>query len=120
MVTGLTGILGFIVVTALIVFVQTIIMRIVKLQGYNQGTQDEAQQWIAAITKVQVPNWQSLPVDPNIADPEKQKLAAQIYVAAFKCCLDVIKEDICMYRIEAMADEIKAMMKENEPRYPIA
>lgn len=108
------GIVGFIAVTLIILFVQTIILRIVKFQGYNQGTMDEAKQWIAAINKVQVPNWQSLPADPSMTDPEKQKLAAQIYVAAFKCCLDVIKEEIAMNRVEAMVDELKELIKEND------
>ena len=68
-----TGIIAWIAVTCIVVFVQTTIMRIVKLQGYNQGTMDEAKHWIAAINKVKVPNWQSLPANPNATDPEGQK-----------------------------------------------
>jgi hypothetical protein len=94
-------------------------MRAVKMQGYTQGTIDEAEQWVDAIAKVKCPNWQSLPPAPN-TDPEKQKLAAQVYVAAFNCALDVIKEEIAMNRIEAMMDEVKKMVLEEEPRYPIA
>jgi hypothetical protein len=117
-----TGIITWIAITCIVVFIQTIILRIAKLQGYNQGTQDEAQQWIDAINKVQVPNWQSLPPGEFNGDPEKAKLAAQIYVAAYKCCLDVIKEEIALNRISAMAEELKQMVLEQEdvPRYPIA
>ena len=116
-----TGIIATICVTIIIVFVLTTIMRAVKMQGYTQGTIDEAKQWVDAITKVKCPNWQSLPPVPG-EDPEKQKLAAQVYVAAFNCALDVIKEEIAMNRIEAMVDEMKTLVLEQqeEPRYPIA
>ena len=117
-----TGIITWIAIGVVLTFIEITLFRIVKFQGYNQGTQDEAQQWIAAINKVQVPNWQSIPPGEFSGDPEKAKLAAQIYVAAYKCCLDVIKEDIAMNRIEAMVDDLKKLIAEDQdvPRYPIA
>lgn len=116
------GIIGWIAVTCIIVFVVTTVMRIVKMQGYHQGTMDEAQQWVNAISKVTVPNWQSLETVPGTdQDPEKRKLAAQVYVAAFACALDVIKEEIALNRIEAMADDLKKLIAEDKAaRYPIA
>lgn len=114
-----TGIIATICVTLIIWFVLQTIMRAVKIQGYTQGTIDEAKQWVDAIAKVKVPNWQSLPPASD-TDPEKQKLAAQVYVAAFACALDVIKEEIAMNRIEAMVDEVKKMVLEGEPQYPVA
>jgi len=115
-----TGIVTWIAISIIITFILTWVMRIVKLQGYNQGCMDEARHWIAAVNKVTVPNWQSLPPQPGNADPERQKLAAQIYVTAYKCALDVIKEEIAMNRLEAMVDDLKKFVAEEQPRYPIA
>jgi hypothetical protein len=113
------GIIGYIAVTIILVFIQTIFMRLMKAQGYNQGSMDEAKQWVDAINKIQAPNWQSMPV-PHGTDPEKAKFAAQIYVESFKIALEVIKEEIAMNRLTAMVDDLKKLIAEDEPRYPIA
>jgi hypothetical protein len=119
-----TGIITWIAIGVVITFIEITLFRIVKFQAYNQGMQEEAQQWVNAIQKIKVPNWQSLPpTDFGMQDPERAKLAAQVYVVAYQCCLDVIKEEIAMNRIEAMADQLNALVvegTEDNTRFPIA
>lgn len=114
------GIIATMAITIIITFIAVTAMKIMKLKGFNEGMMSEAKQWVAAIEKVRVPNWQSMPVPPG-EDPERAKLAAQIYVEAFKVALDVIKEEIAVNRLNAIVVDIQKMTQDhNEARYPIA
>jgi ribonuclease D len=98
-------------IAALAAFVVYELIQVAKLKGYHEGVQKEAQNWVDAINKVTVPNWQSLPIPPGTT-PEQAQIAAKIYVEAYKVALDTIKEEIAMNRINSLLDEMQKMALE--------
>lgn len=101
MVSGIVQIL----ITLVLAFIAWVTAQIIFLRGFRAGMQHEAKGWVAAVNKVAVPNWQSIPT-PHGADAERAKAAALVYVEAFKVALDVIKEEIAMNRIDALMKEL--------------
>jgi hypothetical protein len=99
-----TGLIWFLV-NFMVLVVACLAGAVLYMKGYRAGMQSEAKDWIAAINKVTPPNWQSLPT-PDGADPEKSKEFRKLYVDTFKICLDVIKEEIAMNRLETLAKDI--------------
>jgi len=74
-------------------------------KGFVAGARSEAQGWLDAINKIIPPNWQSLPDVPDV-DPEQSKEVRKLYVNTFKFALDIIKEEIAMNRIAAIATDV--------------
>lgn len=107
------GIVVQIAITLVIAFIAWMSAQVIFLRGFRAGMQHEAKGWVDAVNKVTPPNWQSIPTPPGY-DVERAKAAAQVYVEAYKVALDVIKEEIAMNRIEALAKELSEMVEEME------
>lgn len=102
-----------ILISIVLAFIAWMSAQVIFMKGFRAGMQHEAKGWIDAINKVTPPNWQSIPTPPGY-DAERAKAAAQVYVEAYKVALDVIKEEIAMNRIEALAKELSDLVEEIE------
>lgn len=100
------GIITWIAVGIIVTFVEITVMNWVRIKAFNDGMMKESKDWVDAVNKVQVPNWQSLPTRPG-TNKEMAETAAKIYVEAFGIALGVVKEEIAMNRLEAMVEELK-------------
>jgi hypothetical protein len=107
------GIVIQIAITLVLALIAWVSSQVIFMKGFRAGMQHEAKGWVDALTKVTPPNWQSIPTPPGY-DADRAKAAAQVYVEAFKVALDVIKEEIAMNRIEALAKELSVLAQETE------
>lgn len=107
-----------IAITAVIALIAVYAMKLMYMKGFLAGMQHETKGWIDAIMAVKPPNWQSLPLDGHDGwDREKVEGANKVYAAAFRVALDVIREEIAVNRITALAREFA---EPETPRYPTA
>lgn len=74
------------------------------IRGRAEGMRDEALAWCAAFDQIKAPNWQSLPVPPEV-DREKQEAANKLYVEVFKTAKEVIGQELVIARVEALRKE---------------
>ena len=107
-----------ILISLLLLVIAWLAAKMIFASGFVAGKDHEARLWIKAIDALFVPNWQSLPIqsDEVKLDPDKLKMANQVFVAAYTLALDRIKKDIVEIRQEQL---IKSLAEnEEEPRYP--
>jgi hypothetical protein len=79
-----------------------ILLAYVYYAGMIRGQLKEFAIWAQLIDTIQAPNWQSIP--KLYEDPEKQKTAAQTYVAVFNMVKDIFQRDALVRRFETALD----------------
>jgi hypothetical protein len=79
-------------------------------RGYRKGMRYEANAWMEAFSKIQPPNWQSLP-DPDGVTGEQSVAQRKLYAEAYSRALTSIQVEMVVNRLEALKQEILKEME---------